>query len=104
MKTLRYHIKVGDTVTVTQSSHHFVPLSSSQIGHKLTSKDESYVDIHDFSLPTLFEIGDISPSACVTCIYNWFWCVGMVSLVVRCKGDVININFIYPHGSRKTFN
>ena len=53
----------GYTVPVTRSSHHFVPLSSSRIGNQLTSEDESYVDFHDFSVPTLFEKGDISPSA-----------------------------------------
>ena len=31
----------GDTVPVTQSSHHLVPLSSSRIGPKLTSQDAS---------------------------------------------------------------
>ena len=40
----------GDTVPVTRSSHHLVPLSSSQIGPKLTSEDESYVDIQSISL------------------------------------------------------
>ena len=50
----------GDVVPGTRSSHHFVPISSSWIGHKLTSKNESYVDIHDFNVPTHFEKGDIS--------------------------------------------
>ena len=40
----------GDTVPVTRSSHHLVLLSSSQIGPKLTSEDESYVDIQSISL------------------------------------------------------
>ena len=40
----------GDTVPVTRSSHHLVPLSSSQIGPNLTSEDESYVDIQSISL------------------------------------------------------
>ena len=40
----------GDTVTVTRSSHHLVPLSFSRFGLKLTSEDESYVDIHSISL------------------------------------------------------
>ena len=35
----------GDTVPVTRSSHHLVPLLSLQIGPKLTSEDESCVDI-----------------------------------------------------------
>ena len=43
----------GDTVPVTRSSHHLVPLSSSQIGPKLTSEDESYVDIQSISLSDL---------------------------------------------------
>ena len=40
----------GDIVPVTRSSHHLVPLSSSWIGTKLTSEDESYVDIQSISL------------------------------------------------------
>ena len=39
-----------DAVPVTWSSHHLVPLSSSQIGPKLTSKDETYVGIQSISL------------------------------------------------------
>ena len=63
----------GNIVPVTLRSHYLVPLPSSWIGDKLTSEDESYVDIHDFNVPTLFELGDISPSAYVTYIYNAFW-------------------------------
>ena len=40
----------GDTVPVTRSSHHLVPLSSLRIGPQLTSKDESYGDIQSISL------------------------------------------------------
>ena len=40
----------GDPVPITRSSHHLVPLSSSWIGPKLTSEDESYVDIQSISL------------------------------------------------------
>ena len=40
----------GDTVPVTQSSHHLVPLLSSWIGLKLTREDESYFDIQSVSL------------------------------------------------------
>ena len=89
---------------VTLSSLHLVPLSPSQIGDKLTSEDESYVDIYDFNVPTLFEIGDISPSPYVTFIYNLFWWDGMVSLVDIAAGDVIILDFEHPYGSRKTFN
>ena len=40
----------GDTVPVTPSSHYLVPLPSSRIGPKLTSEDESHVDIQSISL------------------------------------------------------
>ena len=93
-----------DTVPGTRSGHQFVPLLSSRVGHKWTSEDESYVDIHDFNIATLFEIGYISPSAHVTCIYNSFWWVGMVSLVDIAAGNVTNIDFMHPHGPQKTFN
>ena len=94
----------GETVPGKQSSHSFVPFSSSRIGHKLTSEDESYVDTHDFNVPTLFEIGEVSSSAYVTCIYSSFWWVGMVSLVDISAGHIIIIDFMYPHGPQKTFN
>ena len=82
----------GDTVPGIRSSHHFVPMSSPRTDHKLTTEDESYVDIHNFNIPALFEIGDISPSAYVTCIYNSFWRAGMVILVDIAAGDIVNIN------------
>ena len=66
--------------------------SSSKTGHKLTSKDESYVNIHDLNVHTLFEIGNISPSVYVSLIYNLFWWVGMLSLVDIAAGDVNNID------------
>ena len=40
----------GDAVPVTQCSHHLVPLSSLGISPKLTSNDESYVEIRSISL------------------------------------------------------
>ena len=44
----------GDAVPVIRSSHHLFPLPSSRIDHKLTSKDESYVDIQSISLCDLY--------------------------------------------------
>ena len=93
-----------DTVPTTWSSHHLIPLSSSRIGHKLTNEDESYIDIQDFNPPTLFEVGDVRLSAYFTCIYNSFWWIYMASLVDIAAGDVINIDFLHHHVSRKTFN
>ncbi len=87
----------------TRSSHHFVPLSTSKVGHKLSSEDESYVDTHDFDLPTILDMSDISPMKYITCIYNSFWWVGIVNKIDVEQGDV-NVNFLHPHGPRKTFN
>ena len=79
----------GDTALVTQRSHHLVPLSFSWIGPKLTSEDYMLI----FSLP-----------AYVTCVYNSFWWVGTVSLVDIAAGDIINIDFMHPHGPWQSFN
>ena len=73
-------------------------------GHKLTSKAESYADIYDLNVPTLFQIRDISPSAYVTWIYNSFWWVGVVSSAVITASDVINTDLMHPHEPRKTAN
>ena len=54
----------GNTVPGTQSSHHFIPLSSSKIAHKLSSEDKSHADTHDFNLPTTFQLCDIRPMTC----------------------------------------
>ena len=40
----------GDTVPVTRSIHHLVPMSSPQISSKLSSEDKSYIDIQSISL------------------------------------------------------
>ena len=40
----------------------------------------------------------LSSSTYVTCVYNSFWWVGMVSLVDIAASDVINIGFMHPHG------
>ena len=41
-----------------------------------------------------------NPSAYATSILNSFWCIGMVILVDIAAGDVINSDFIHPHGPR----
>ena len=76
----------------------------SVISEEPKMKDKSHVDIHDFNVSTLFKIEDISPSAYAAFIYNSYWLVGMVSLVNIAVGDVINIDFMHPHGPRKIFN
>ena len=79
----------GDPVPVTRSSHHLVPLSSSWIGPKLTSEDESYVDIQSISLCDL----------CIQLIFvDWHG-----SLFDIAAGDVINVDFMHRHGPWKAF-
>ena len=62
-----------------------------------------YVNTHDFDLPTMVELSDITPSTYVTCLYDLFWWVGIVSNVDIEQGDV-KVDFMHPHGPRKTFN
>ena len=77
--------------------------SASQIAHKFCSEDDSLVDIHDFNIPTRVDISDIGPSSYVTCVYNSFWWVGLVNHIDKEEGD-IKVDFMHPHGPRKTFN
>ena len=91
------------TIPGTRRSHHFTPLSPSQSGHMLTSEDDSFVDTFDFNLHTTLEIIDIRPSKYVTSLHNSFWWVEMVTDVDAEQGDV-KVDFMHPHGPRKTFN
>ena len=93
----------GNTVPSTQSSHHFIPLSSSKIAHKLSSENESHDGTHDFNLPTTFQLCDIRPMTYVTCLYDSFWWVGLVTQVDVEQGDV-KVQFKFPHEPHKTFN
>ena len=58
-----------------------------------------YVDIHGLNVLTPFEMGDISPSACVTYLYHSFWWIVMVSLIDIAASEVFDINFMRLHGS-----
>ena len=87
-KSLEERFSRGNTVPGTWSSHHFIPLSSSKIAHKLSSEDESHAGTHDFNLSTTFQLCDIRPMAYVTCLCNFFWWVGLVTQVNVEQGDV----------------
>ena len=93
----------GKTVSSTRSSHHFIPHSASQIEHKLCSEDDSFVAIQDFKIPTRVDIGDIAPSSYISCMYNLLWWVDSVNKLDEEQGDV-DVLFMHPHGSQKTFN
>ena len=98
-KSLEEQFSRRNTVPCTQSSHHFIPLSSSEIAHKLSSEDKSRAGIHDFNLPT-FQLCDIRPMTCVTCLYDSFWWVGLVTQVDVEQGDV-RVNFCSHMGHVK---
>ena len=57
-RNLQKQVTDRKTIPGTRSSHYFTPLSPSQIGHMLTSEDDSFVDTFDFNLPTTLEITD----------------------------------------------
>ena len=102
-RNLQKQSKDWKTIPGTRSSHHFTPLSPSQIGHMLTSEDDSSEDTFDFNLPTTLEITDIRSSTYVTCLHNSLWWVGMVTDVDAEQTD-IKADFMHPHGPHKTFN
>ena len=91
------------TLPRTRGSHQYIRQSASQIGHKLCSKDDSFVDIHDFKIPIPVDIGNIAPLSYISCVYNLLWWVGLVNKTDEEQGDV-DVQFMHPHGPRKTFN
>ena len=93
----------GNTVPDRRSSHHFIPLSSSKIAQKLSSENESLARTYDLNLLTTFQLFDIRPMTYVTCHYNSFWWVGLVTQV-DVEQDGIKVQFMFPHGPHKTFN
>ena len=95
--------EVGKTIPGTRSSHHFIPQGGAKIAHKLCSEDEFFAATHDFKIPCHVLLSDVTPSTYVTCVYNSFWWVGLVHKVNQDQGDV-DIQFMHPHGPRKTFN
>ena len=102
-KSLEERFSRGNTVPGTRSSHHFIPLSSFKVAHKLSSEDEFHAGTHDVNLSTTFELCDIRPMTYVTCLFNSFWWVGLVTQVDVEQGDV-KVQLMFPHGPRKTFN
>ena len=78
-KSLEERFSWGNTAH-TRSSHHLITLSSSKIAHKLSSEDESHADT--------FQLCDIRPMTCVTCLYDSFWWVGLATQVDLEQGVV----------------
>ena len=71
-ENLEKRLKDSKTVPCIRNSHHFIPQSASQIGHKLCSEDDSFVEIHVFKTPAPVDIGDITSLACTTCWVGQF--------------------------------
>ena len=92
------------TMPGTRSSHHFVSISCNNIAHKLASEDKWFLQF-DFekSLTKEIEVKNIKCFSYVSCIYNTFWWVGIVTEVNVHEGD-LKIEFLHPHGPRKTFS
>ena len=102
-KSLEEWFSRGNTVPGTWSSHHFIPLSSSKVAHKLLSEDESHAGTHDVNLSTTFELCDIRRVTYVTCLFNSFWWVGLVTQVDVEQGD-FKVQFMFLYGSHRTFD
>ena len=57
-----------------------------------------FVDIPSLNVLTSFEMGDVIPSACVTCFHHSFWWIVMVSLIDIATSEVVDINFMRLYG------
>ena len=84
---LEDHFAKSKTMPGTRSSHHFVSLFCNKITHKLTSEDSKFFQF-DFD---------------ISCIFDTFWWIGIVIEVNVHEGD-LKIEFLHPHGPRKTFS
>ena len=76
----------------------------SKVAHKLTSEDREILQF-DFDkwLTKEIDIKNIKCLSYVSCIYNTFCCVGIVTEVNVHEGD-LKIEFLHPHRPRKTFS
>ena len=83
----------------TRSSHNFVLISCNKIAHKLASEDREFLQF-DFDKSLTKKI-DIKKH--ISCIYNTFLWVGIVIEVNVHEGD-LKIEFLHPHGPRRTFS
>ena len=102
---LKDRFELGKTVKGTRKSHHFIPLSCSKIGHKLTSEDEQFAEVFYFKITYVekFNHNNLKCFTYVTCVYDTFWWVGMISSIDKEEGDA-KIEFMHPHGPRKSFS
>ena len=82
----------------------FVPMSCNKIAHTLTSEDREFLQFDfDKSLTEEIDITNIKCFLYVSCIYNTFWWVGIVTEANVHDGD-LKIEFLHPQIPRKTFN
>ena len=65
---------------------------------RLIPKMNPFVDIPSLNVLTSFEMGDVIPSACVTCFHHSFWWIVMVSLIDIATSEVVDINFMRLYG------
>ena len=88
----------------TRITHHFVPISCNKIAHKLAGEGREFFQFDfDKSLTKEIDIKNIKCFLYVSCIYDKFWWVGVVTEVNAHEGD-LKIEFLHPHGPRKTFS
>ena len=96
--TLEDRFTKSKTVPGTRSSYHFVPISRNKIAHKLTSEDREFLQFDfDKSLTKEIYIKNIKCISYLSCFYNAFWWVGIVTEVNLHEGD-LKIEFLHPHG------
>ena len=103
---LNERYKLGQTVEGTRSLHHFKPESTSVVKAKYLSAEESFSVTHSFDISEeeVFSnlISSLKPNDYVTCQYDNFWWLAIVSTINHEEKDV-TCKFMHPHGHTETF-
>ena len=103
---LNERYKLGQTVEGTRSLHHFEPESTSVVKAKYLSAEESFSVTHSFDISEeeVFSnlISSLKPNDYVTCQYDNFWWLALVSTINHDEKDV-TCKFMHPHGHTETF-
>ena len=101
---LELPFRLGKTVPGTRSYHYFSASSESKVCFKRISFDPEFEGKFSFEhiSATRVSINDCKPMCFVACLYDGFWCVGMI-LAVDEQNQEIKVNFMHPHGPANSF-
>ena len=99
---LKDHFVKSKTMPGTRSSHHFVTISCNKIAHKLLHEDRVSLIWFQQIIDWRNSYKNIKCFSYVSCIYDTFWWVCIVTEVNMHEAD-LKIEFFHQYGLRDTF-